>query len=70
MTNANETQARSIRLTGHVQGVGFRPFVYRLAMQHGVQGWVQNQLGEVEVLAEASADRLDAFQAIVSEDCE
>ena len=62
MTNGNETQARSIRLTGHVQGVGFRPFVYRLAMQHGVQGWVQNQLGEVEVLAEASADRLDAFQ--------
>ena len=72
MANGNQTQtqtqARSIRLTGHVQGVGFRPFVYRLAMQHGVQGWVQNQLGEVEVLAEASADRLDAFQQSLIDD--
>ena len=62
MANGNETLTRSIRLTGQVQGVGFRPFVYRLAVQHGVQGWVQNQLGEVEVLAEATAERLDAFQ--------
>jgi hydrogenase maturation protein HypF len=62
VANGNETQTRSIRLTGQVQGVGFRPFVYRLAVQHGVQGWVQNQLGEVEVLAEAPAEQLDAFQ--------
>ena len=44
-----------IRLGGHVQGVGFRPFVYRLALRHGVCGTVQNQLGEVEVIAQGDA---------------
>ncbi len=55
-------QARSIRLSGHVQGVGFRPFVYRLASQHGILGWVQNQLGEVEIFAQGDDQALDAFQ--------
>ena len=54
--------ARRIRLRGHVQGVGFRPFVYRLAVEHGVSGHVQNQLGEVEVLARGPADVVDRFQ--------
>ena len=45
-----ELTAKRIRLQGHVQGVGFRPFVYRLAKKHGLTGHVRNQLGEVEVL--------------------
>ncbi len=51
-----------IRLGGHVQGVGFRPFVYRLALRHGVCGTVQNQLGEVEVIAQGNAEALQQFQ--------
>ncbi len=62
MDSIRKIEARSIRLTGHVQGVGFRPFVYRLAEEHAVTGWVQNQLGEVEVFAEGPAIILDAFQ--------
>jgi len=54
--------SRRIRLAGHVQGVGFRPFVFRLAAEFGVTGWVQNQLGEVEVLAQAAPSVLDRFQ--------
>jgi len=54
--------SRRIRLSGHVQGVGFRPFVYRLASEFGLTGWVQNQLGEVEVLAQGPAPALDSFQ--------
>ncbi len=40
-----------ITLTGHVQGVGFRPFVYRIAVEHGITGYVRNQSGEVEIVA-------------------
>ena len=51
-----------IVLSGHVQGVGFRPFVYRLARQHGLTGRVRNQLGEVEVIATGPATELARFE--------
>ena len=55
-------------LTGHVQGVGFRPFVYRLARKHGLTGRVQNQLGEVEIVAVGPPESLQRFQGeLVSE---
>jgi len=55
----------SVRLTlaGQVQGVGFRPFVYRLATEYGITGQVQNRLGEVAVLASGSAETLRHFKA-------
>lgn len=37
------TSARSVEVRGVVQGVGFRPFVWRLADRHGVSGWVRNR---------------------------
>jgi hydrogenase maturation protein HypF len=49
-------------LTGHVQGVGFRPFVYRLAKRYGLTGQVQNRLGEVEILACGSSKSLQLFE--------
>ena len=51
-----------IVLSGHVQGVGFRPFVYRLAKKHGLTGHVRNQLGEVEVVATGPAAELIRFE--------
>ena len=59
--SAGDVVARRIRLRGHVQGVGFRPFVYRRAIEHGIVGHVQNQLGEVEVLAMGRAGDVDTF---------
>ena len=56
-----EVVARRLCLRGHVQGVGFRPFVYRLAVEHGIKGHVQNQLGEVEVLAVGAAETVEQF---------
>ncbi len=51
-----------ITLAGHVQGVGFRPFVYRLAARHGIVGRVQNRLGEVDIVASGTADMLRRFE--------
>jgi hydrogenase maturation protein HypF len=54
---------RRIELGGRVQGVGFRPFVYRLACRHGVTGWVRNGAGTVEILASGRTAILDRFEA-------
>jgi hydrogenase maturation protein HypF len=54
-------QARRWVFGGRVQGVGFRPFVYRAAHQYEVDGWVRNLAGRVEVLAQGSPDRLQRF---------
>ncbi len=60
--------ARRLRLRGHVQGVGFRPFVYRTAVEHGIRGHVQNQLGEVEIVAAGAEIAVARFaQAVIDE---
>jgi hydrogenase maturation protein HypF len=58
----NDKRTQRFVLSGHVQGVGFRPFVYRLALEHGLRGRVRNQLGEVEVIASGSSAALRKFQ--------
>jgi hydrogenase maturation protein HypF len=50
-------------MTGRVQGVGFRPFVYRLAHEHALDGYVRNLRGDVEVVVSGDADRVEAFLA-------
>lgn len=41
-----------IKVSGQVQGVGFRPFVYRLAHELGLVGWVRNSSAGVEIAVE------------------
>lgn len=48
-------------LTGRVQGVGFRPFVYRLARAYGIRGYVHNVAGQVVIVGEAGAAVLAQF---------
>ncbi len=47
---------------GVVQGVGFRPFVYRLAHRHGLAGWVANSSSGVVVEVDGPDDALSAFE--------
>lgn len=56
------TDAIRLTLSGHVQGVGFRPFVFRLAEEQGITGYVQNCLGEVVVVACAGRATLERFR--------
>ncbi len=63
-----EREARRLSLSGRVQGVGFRPFVYRLAHAHGITGWVRNVNGAVEIHAEGESAQLQHFsQALLAE---
>ena len=56
-----------IHVTGIVQGVGMRPFVYREAMAHGICGWVLNAGDGVHIEAHALSESLDEFIAALSE---
>src|SRR6476661_9549956 len=53
--------ARRLRVRGVVQGVGFRPFVFRLATAHGLTGWVLNDAHGVDIHVEGPEPSLDAF---------
>ena len=53
--------AYSIKVRGVVQGVGFRPFVYRLARANRLAGWVLNAEQGVEMHLEGSEDSLQNF---------
>ena len=56
-------QARKIHITGLVQGVGFRPFIYRLAIRHHLHGWVKNNNEGVYINVEGSNADLNDFVA-------
>ncbi|MFY9780693.1 MAG: acylphosphatase, partial [Candidatus Baltobacteraceae bacterium] len=55
-----------VHITGVVQGVGFRPFVYRIAARHGVTGWVLNADDGVHVHGEGSPAALEQFVAALA----
>ena len=53
--------ACNIRVRGVVQGVGFRPFVFRLAQANTLAGWVLNDENGVEIHLEGASQSLHAF---------
>jgi hydrogenase maturation protein HypF len=61
MSGSRSRQARRISVTGVVQGVGFRPFVYQLAKQNALTGWVRNTSGDVTILVEGPRSSLERF---------
>jgi hydrogenase maturation protein HypF len=61
-------EARRLEVHGVVQGVGFRPFVWRLAAAHRVTGWVRNDGGRVTIHAEGAPVDLDAFARAIAQE--
>lgn len=59
--DANVSQRLRIDASGLVQGVGFRPFVYRLATRSKLTGWVRNTAGGAEIEVEGPRERIDGF---------
>jgi len=60
-------KALSLHITGIVQGVGFRPFVYNLAVERGLLGWVLNASDGVYTVIEGDDATVDAFPAAIRE---
>jgi hydrogenase maturation protein HypF len=54
-------QLKHISVQGVVQGVGFRPFIFRLAHEHNLTGWVLNTSSSVEIEVEGTADSIAQF---------
>ncbi len=54
-------KAFNIEVSGLVQGVGFRPFVYKLAKKHHLNGWVKNKNDCVEINVSGDSNELELF---------
>lgn len=59
---SDRSQRLAIQIRGQVQGVGFRPFVYRLATQRQLSGFVRNDGAGVEVEVQGEREQLVGFQ--------
>ncbi len=60
-------QRRNLQIRGQVQGVGFRPFVYRLAQQFDLSGWVRNTAAGVSLEIQGPPDALEAMIAALQQ---
>lgn len=58
-------KAKEIHISGLVQGVGFRPFIYRLAHDFGLNGSVENNNLGVKIIAEGDETNIDKFIQII-----
>lgn len=61
-------QARRIIVAGRVQGVGYRPFLYRLAASLNLAGWARNGSGEVLIHIEGRSTDVARFETALSTD--
>jgi hydrogenase maturation protein HypF len=59
---------RHIHVTGVVQGVGFRPFVYGLANRLSLRGWVCNTSAGVDIVIQGGEEEVDAFGELLTAD--
>ena len=68
MSRAPERRRVRLRVEGIVQGVGFRPFVHRVATRLGLAGFVRNDVRGVVIEAEGDADAVARFLVAVQHD--
>ncbi len=61
-------QRKQIQVRGIVQGVGFRPFVYKLAKSLGLTGYVFNSSAGVTIEIEGGGSELDEFLSTLKDD--
>jgi hydrogenase maturation protein HypF len=52
---------RKIHVSGIVQGVGFRPFIFKLATTLGLNGWVKNTSSGVDIVVSGESEKIEQF---------
>jgi len=57
-----------LKIEGGVQGVGFRPFIYRLAVECGITGWIRNSPSGVDIEAQGQEWSLSVFRERIRTD--
>ncbi len=62
MTPVKNRRRQRILINGIVQGVGFRPWVYRLAHQYALAGFISNDSSGVKIEVEGAPDRIEQFR--------
>jgi hydrogenase maturation protein HypF len=62
-----EIKTLDIKIRGRIQGVGFRPFIYRLASEYNLYGWVNNQTSHVKIHVEGKKTNVDSFVRDITE---
>ncbi len=61
-------ERRRIHVDGVVQGVGFRPFIYGLAMRYELMGWVLNSSSGVDIEVDGTPAALNSFQCAITDE--
>ncbi len=61
LANSAPLERRRIHVDGVVQGVGFRPFIYGLAVRYGLTGWVLNSSSGVDIEVQGASQEVAAF---------
>ncbi len=69
MSTVNTSYSEQIRVKGLVQGVGFRPTVYRLAKELNIRGEVLNDGEGVSIIVQASYNNIDIFIQNLQQQC-
>jgi len=59
-------QARNVHITGIIQGVGFRPYIYNLAIQQKITGWVRNTSAGVNIHVEGTDSGIASFLELIA----
>ncbi len=68
LSESSEALTITLRVRGVVQGVGFRPFIYRLAHSYDLSGWVLNDVNGVLIQASGPSAVLEQFTAAIAKD--
>ncbi len=66
--NNHVIAARRVHVSGVVQGVGFRPFIYGLALRHTLAGWVRNTSAGVDIEVEGDPAAIEAFVHAITDE--